>query len=164
MAGTADVDCSLPSGFKVAAPVGAKCALWAVRIVWLDGRLVVDHPNLRFRTVDTIKSRYVTLSTYSSRTDANKVLWYDDIVVATEYIGPIAEEPPRFLTLYPAGPGDLVLHWSGEAAQRYTLESTVNLQAGFPVQLRTSLTSSLPFNVLTTRMDNARGYLRLRRE
>lgn len=58
--------------------------------IWLDGVLLADHPNLRFRTVESVKARYVTLSTYTSRKEENNILWYDDIVVAIKYIGPIA--------------------------------------------------------------------------
>jgi hypothetical protein len=57
--------------------------------IWIDGQLVADHPNLRFREVESLKARYVTLSTYTSWVEPNQVLWYDDIVVATKYIGPI---------------------------------------------------------------------------
>jgi hypothetical protein len=59
--------------------------------IWIDGQLVADHPNLRFRTVESLKARYATLSTYTSWLEPNQVLWYDDIVIATEYIGPIEE-------------------------------------------------------------------------
>jgi hypothetical protein len=58
--------------------------------IWLDGVLLADHPNLRFRTVESVKAWYVTLSTYTSKKEENNILWYDDIVVATKYIGPIA--------------------------------------------------------------------------
>ena len=59
--------------------------------LWLDGVLVADHSNIRFRSVESLKARYVTLSTYTSSIEENNILWYDDIVVATQYIGPVAE-------------------------------------------------------------------------
>jgi len=55
---------------------------------WVDGKLAGDFPNLRLRSVASLKVNHVVLSSYSSRTDANKTLWYDDVVVATSYIGP----------------------------------------------------------------------------
>jgi hypothetical protein len=58
--------------------------------IWVDGVLLADHPNLRFRTVESLKARYVTLSTYTSRKAENNILWYDDIVVAKKYIGPVS--------------------------------------------------------------------------
>lgn len=57
--------------------------------LWVDGALIADHPGLRFRTADSIKSRYVSLSTYSSGYVAGQTLWYDDIVMARSYIGPM---------------------------------------------------------------------------
>ena len=55
---------------------------------WVDGKLTGEVKNLRFRTVATLKLNHVVLNSYSSRQHANKVLWYDDVVVATSYIGP----------------------------------------------------------------------------
>jgi hypothetical protein len=57
--------------------------------IWVDGALVADHPGLRFRTADSIKARYVSLSTYSSAYVAGQTLWYDDVVIAKSYIGPM---------------------------------------------------------------------------
>ena len=55
---------------------------------WVDGVLQGDFPNLRLRNVDTLKVNNVYLSSYSSRIRPNQTLWYDDVVVATSYIGP----------------------------------------------------------------------------
>jgi hypothetical protein len=55
---------------------------------WVDGVLRGDFPNLRLRDVATLKINNVYLSSYSSRVPPNQVLWYDDVVVATAYIGP----------------------------------------------------------------------------
>ena len=57
--------------------------------LWVDGALIADHPGLRFRTVNDIKARYIALSTYSSGYVAGQTLWYDDIVIAKSYIGPM---------------------------------------------------------------------------
>ena len=54
----------------------------------MDGVLQGDFPNLRLRNVDTLKVNNVYLSSYSSRIRPNQTLWYDDVVVATSYIGP----------------------------------------------------------------------------
>ncbi len=59
--------------------------------IWIDGELLTEQPNLSFRTVESLKARFVTLSSYSSRKAENNIMWYDDIVVATEYIGPMAD-------------------------------------------------------------------------
>ena len=55
---------------------------------WVDGKLAGDFPNLRLRSVPELKANHVVLSSYSSRRHPNKTLWYDDVVVATSYIGP----------------------------------------------------------------------------
>jgi hypothetical protein len=56
---------------------------------WVDGALAADFPNLRLRSTDALKINYAMLSTYSSEVHSNKTLWYDDVVVATSYIGPM---------------------------------------------------------------------------
>lgn len=60
---------------------------------WVDGKLAGDFSNLRFRRVAGLKINYVVLGSYSSRRDANKTLYYDDVVIATSYIGP--RVPPQ---------------------------------------------------------------------
>jgi hypothetical protein len=56
---------------------------------WLDGRLIADFPNLRFRDIETLKIDYLTIGGYIN---PNKVrtnrIWFDDVVAATSYIGP----------------------------------------------------------------------------
>jgi hypothetical protein len=61
---------------------------------WVDGVLRGDFPGLRLRSVDTLKINNVHLSTYSSRVRPHQTLWYDDVVVATSYIGPQAPVKP----------------------------------------------------------------------
>ncbi len=56
---------------------------------WVDGKLAGDFPNLRFRDVETLKPNNVIICVHSSSTHANKTLWYDDVVAATAYIGPM---------------------------------------------------------------------------
>jgi hypothetical protein len=60
---------------------------------WVDGILRGDFPNLRLRSVDALKINNVHLSTYSSRVRPHQNLWYDDVIVATSYIGPQAGGP-----------------------------------------------------------------------
>jgi hypothetical protein len=58
---------------------------------WVDGKLVADFPNLRLRDVDSLKinSASVNLHIRSNTVRENKK-WYDDVVVATAYVGPVA--------------------------------------------------------------------------
>ena len=61
---------------------------------WVDGVLAADFPNLRLRSTDALKINYAMLSTYSSEVHPNKTMWYDDVVVATSYIGPMYNGVP----------------------------------------------------------------------
>jgi hypothetical protein len=58
---------------------------------WLDGKLLADFPNLRLRDIDTLKIDRFGLS-FHIKSNPNGIAkkWYDDMVAATSYIGPIA--------------------------------------------------------------------------
>ena len=58
---------------------------------WIDGKLLADHPNLRLRDIESLKIDHFGLGLYLSKANriANTVC-YDDVVVATRYIGPVA--------------------------------------------------------------------------
>ena len=60
---------------------------------WVDGKLAGDFPNLRLRSVATLKANYVVIVSYSSGRHENVTHWYDDVVAATSYIGPQADGP-----------------------------------------------------------------------
>ena len=56
---------------------------------WLDGVLIADFPNLRLRDVDTLKIDRFGLNLHIGSNPAGETRkWYDNVVVATEYIGP----------------------------------------------------------------------------
>jgi hypothetical protein len=58
---------------------------------WVDGKLVADFPGLRLRDVDTLKINSASLCLHiRSNTVRPNLKWYDDVVVATAYIGPIS--------------------------------------------------------------------------
>jgi hypothetical protein len=56
---------------------------------WVDGKLIADFPNLRFRDIASLKIDRFGLCLYiaNNRLRENKK-WYDDVVAATAYIGP----------------------------------------------------------------------------
>ncbi|MCZ7647330.1 MAG: hypothetical protein M5U26_19075 [Planctomycetota bacterium] len=64
---------------------------------WVDGKLAGDFPNLIFRATDKLKINRLRFQLYSMNRLANKpcLMWYDDIVAATSYIGPLSEAPAR---------------------------------------------------------------------
>ena len=60
---------------------------------WLDGKLYADFPNLRLRDVETLKiDRFgVGLHIGHNIVRENRK-YYDDVVAATSYIGPLVAE------------------------------------------------------------------------
>jgi hypothetical protein len=58
--------------------------------IWLDGNVIGDFPNLRFRDISTLKiDRFnVSLHAGSNPKGATRK-WYDNVVAATSYIGPM---------------------------------------------------------------------------
>lgn len=58
--------------------------------LWLDGALIADFRNLRFRDVDTLTIDRFNLSFHTHANPAGvSHKWYDDVVAARSYIGPI---------------------------------------------------------------------------
>jgi len=63
---------------------------------WLDGELVADFPNMRLRDVDTLKIDRFGIGLFISRNTVRaNTKWYDDVVVATSYIGPQVPAEPE---------------------------------------------------------------------
>lgn len=59
---------------------------------WLDGALIADFPNLRLRDVNTLKIDRFDVSLHiGSNTSAATKKWYDNVVAATSYIGPLVD-------------------------------------------------------------------------
>jgi hypothetical protein len=62
---------------------------------WVDGKLIAEFPNLRFRDIDTLKIDFLSIGGYIN---PNKIrtnmLWFDDVVAATSYIGPQRSREP----------------------------------------------------------------------
>jgi hypothetical protein len=58
---------------------------------WLDGELAADFPNLRLRDVDSLKIDRFGLSFHiGSNPNGETKKWYDNVVAASSYIGPVA--------------------------------------------------------------------------
>lgn len=57
--------------------------------LWLDGKLIADFPNLRFRDVASLKIDFLNIGGYiNPNAVRDNRLWFDDVVAATSYIGP----------------------------------------------------------------------------
>ena len=62
---------------------------------WLDGQLIADFPNLRLRETSALKIDRFTIDLHVFRNNlAVARKWYDNVVAATSYIGPMATSPP----------------------------------------------------------------------
>jgi hypothetical protein len=56
---------------------------------WVDGKLIADFPNLRFRDIDTLKIDRFGVGLFIAKNSLREnKKWYDDVVAATSYIGP----------------------------------------------------------------------------
>jgi hypothetical protein len=62
---------------------------------WLDGQLIADFPNLRLRETTALKIDRFTIDLHVFRNNLGVARkWYDNVVAATSYIGPMATSPP----------------------------------------------------------------------
>ena len=60
--------------------------------IWIDGALIADFQNVRLRDVNTLKIDKVSLGLYikANPVPTDIVKWYDNVVIATSYIGPMS--------------------------------------------------------------------------
>jgi hypothetical protein len=59
--------------------------------MWVDGKLIAEFPNIRFRDVATLEIDRFDLGVYiADNTKRQNRKWVDDVVAATSYIGPMA--------------------------------------------------------------------------
>ncbi|MCW5981469.1 MAG: hypothetical protein KIT09_25515 [Bryobacteraceae bacterium] len=60
--------------------------------LWVDGKLIADFPNFRLRDVESLKIDMIGIGLYlRPNTIRENRKWFDDVVAATSYIGPIYE-------------------------------------------------------------------------
>jgi hypothetical protein len=58
---------------------------------WLDGKLIADFPNLRLRDEQSLKINFAAICLHiGSNPLRQNRKWYDDVVIATSYIGPVS--------------------------------------------------------------------------
>jgi hypothetical protein len=73
--------------------------------VWQDGSLIADWQNVRFRDSTNVRLDEIQLEHGGQGSKQINDKWYDNVVVATSYIGPIAKQqllsPPANLRLLP---------------------------------------------------------------
>jgi hypothetical protein len=61
---------------------------------WLDGQLIADCQNLRLRETALAIDRFTLDLHVHTNNLAPARKWYDNVVAATSYIGPLAGGPP----------------------------------------------------------------------
>lgn len=63
---------------------------------WVDGRLAFEKTDISFRTVDTLRIEQIWMNIYHGGTDPSPYdqhLYIDNVVIATDYIGPWMDPP-----------------------------------------------------------------------
>jgi hypothetical protein len=58
--------------------------------VWQDGNLIADWQNMRFRDVSTVRIDKIELGNGGKSSSQQNDKWYDNLVLATSYIGPMS--------------------------------------------------------------------------
>jgi hypothetical protein len=64
---------------------------------WIDGQLIGQWSNLFIRGRDSLLIDTVFLNLFDQKTSVEKKKWYDEVVIATSYIGPIS--PPKPISM-----------------------------------------------------------------
>jgi hypothetical protein len=61
---------------------------------WIDGTVISDFPNLNIRSIDTLKIDEAHIGLHAQHSERVNKKWYDNVVIATQYIGPMASASP----------------------------------------------------------------------
>ena len=73
--------------------------------VWQDGNLIADWQNIRFRDVGSVRIDEIQLENGGQGSSQRNDKWYDNLVIATSYIGPMSTgkvpRPPTNLQAEP---------------------------------------------------------------
>ena len=61
---------------------------------WIDGKLASDFPHLNFRSIPTLKIDKAVVVLHSKHANRVTRKWYDNVVIAKKYIGPMTPLRP----------------------------------------------------------------------
>ena len=61
---------------------------------WIDGKLISDFPNLNIRSIGTLKMDEAHIGLHAIHSERVNKKWYDNVVIATQYVGPMASASP----------------------------------------------------------------------
>jgi hypothetical protein len=115
---------------------------------WVDGQLKGAFPNLNIRSISTLKMDKAFLTIHTHKSDRVNKKWHDNVVIATEYIGPMVSATTARGDFNGDGKADILWqHTSGARAiwlmNGTTLQSTVRLAT---VATSWSIAGSSDFN------------------
>ena len=87
---------------------------------WINGQLKGRWPNLFIRGIDSLKIDFVSLNLHALRSDRINKKWYDNVVIARSYIGPIS--PPNSMSMA------AVADFNSDGRPDYVLQNTSTRQ------------------------------------
>jgi hypothetical protein len=61
---------------------------------WIDGMVAGDFPDLNMRSISTLKLDEAHVTLHALHSERVNKKWYDNVVIATNYIGPMASASP----------------------------------------------------------------------
>jgi hypothetical protein len=56
---------------------------------WIDGKVAGDFPNLNLRSIPTLKIDWASFNLHETKVTTPLTKWHDNVVIATQYIGPM---------------------------------------------------------------------------
>jgi hypothetical protein len=69
---------------------------------WIDGKMAGDFPDLNMRSISTLKLDRANLTClHANHTERVLTKWYGNVVIATQYIGPMTTAPSPTPTIQP---------------------------------------------------------------
>jgi len=61
---------------------------------WIDGIKILHARKIRWRDSELLKLNFFWFCVYIHQANRDNTCWYDDLVISTEYVGPLDGEPP----------------------------------------------------------------------
>jgi hypothetical protein len=85
---------------------------------WIDGQLAGDFPDLNVRSLSTLKLDHAHLMLHAAHSERINKKWYDNVVIATKYIGPMVSTPTATTPRRAA-----VIDFNGDGHPDYVLQN-----------------------------------------
>lgn len=57
---------------------------------WIDGQLYSHYKNIRWRLMEDLRPKRIDFGIYIHQAARDNTVWYDEVVLSTGYIGPLA--------------------------------------------------------------------------